>query len=351
MNSLTEPVLEWVGRFFSFGSLGDICLRSFVKAADFVYSKKPKSKGQLFQILVFHRVLPQNDPFAIAPVTTAYFDRQMEIIKKYFNPVSLESLITQVENGKVAPRTVCITFDDGYADNYLHAFPILKKHQVPATIFLATDFIGTGLMPWHDRILLAFKNTKVKSITFSPANIVEKKLEDVNASIQVASHLLSWLKQFSPVQRNEHCEKIIAACGVNEKSASTSGPLMMDWDQIKEMNQSPLITFGAHTLSHPILSTLPKEAQRSEILGSQELIEKMLGKRVKLFAYPNGRKGDYNTDTKVILKEANFSCAVTTNSGLCYPHGLAKFEIFRRQPWDKTPHSFFSRFLLEFYLH
>lgn len=351
MGALTEQILEMLGRGLSMPVAG-AGLSGLLTAAGGLFRKRRSGLpyGHPFQILVYHRVLPSRDPFAIAPVTSAYFDRQMGILRRHFRPISLETLMGEIDAGEVAPRSVCVTFDDGYADNYQHAFPILKKHGVPATIFLATDFIGTTSMPWHDRVLLAFKHGLAARFSLPKAGLADKVLAGPRDRVATAYQLLDWLKRFSPRERNERIEGIVKACGAPVATGAKDANLMMDWNNVREMVASDVIAFGAHTESHPILSTLSETDMELEIMGSKAVLERELGKPVRLFAYPNGRKGDYTETTRNLLQKADFLCAVTTNPGVNYPNKLDRFEILRRQPWDRSPYSFHSRFLLEYLL-
>ena len=120
---------------------------------------------------------------------------------------------------------------------------------------------------------------------------------------------------------------------------------MLDWDQVRAMLPHD-ITFGAHTLSHPILSRLSPEAIEAEVLGSKRVIERETGVPVTLFAYPNGQPGDYNEDCKAILRKSGFSCSVSTSAGV-NTSATDRFALHRRHVWDGTVDAFYFRFLVE----
>lgn len=298
--------------------------------------------GNPYQIIVYHRVIPDNDGFAIAPVRESLFDRQMEILSRHFRPVSLGRLLQELEEGDVKPGTVCVTFDDGYLDNYTHAFPALRRHGVPATIFLATDYVGGRRRLWHDRVLGAFKTGTAGRFTLPEAGLTGQPMESARERIDLAFRVLAWLKTFPPAGRDERILAVYAACRADESDGER---LMLNWDEVGEMTRGG-VEFGAHTLTHPILSTLPEAEMEREILGSRREMERRLGAPVRLFAYPNGRKGDYNEISKRLLERDGFLGAVTTNPGV--NRGLPdRFEILRRQPWDRTAPIFHARILLE----
>ena len=121
--------------------------------------------------------------------------------------------------------------------------------------------------------------------------------------------------------------------------------LMLNWDEVRAMRRDN-ISFGAHTCSHPILSTISPEANESEIIGSKLVIERELEETVTLFAYPNGRKGDYGDPAKSALTKGGFACAVTTNPGV-NSATQDRFEMCRSQPWEDSVNRFHGRMLLE----
>ena len=107
-------------------------------------------------ILIFHRVLPTQDPIFPDEPDAARFDQMMGWITSWFNVISLDSAVNAIKAGKIPPRTAVITFDDGYADNHDIALPILQKHGLTATFFIATSFIDGGRM-WNDDIIEAVR--------------------------------------------------------------------------------------------------------------------------------------------------------------------------------------------------
>ncbi len=294
------------------------------------------------QIVMYHRVLPQAEPFSIDPALSPDFRRHMRLLKRQFRVVPLAEMITAWEAGRDLPGAVAVTFDDGYRDNYLHAFPILKEEGVPATIFLATDFIGTGGMPWHDRVLAGFRDARAQNFAYPEAGIAEGPMGEAPHRRGLAFRILGWLKRFTPEDREKHIAAMLMQCNPENRERE---PLMLDWREVRAMLPHG-ITFGAHTLSHPILSRLTPQAIEAEVIGSKLAIEKETGVPVTLFAYPNGQPGDYNEDCKAILKKSGFSCAVSTSAGVNTPD-TDRFALRRRHVWDATADGFYFRFLLE----
>jgi peptidoglycan/xylan/chitin deacetylase (PgdA/CDA1 family) len=295
-----------------------------------------------FQILVYHRVLPDEDPFAMSPVSASAFDGQMALLRRCFRVISLDRLLEELDGGGPEPGTVCVTFDDGYRDNHDHALPILKKHGIPATIYLATGLIGTGESSWYDKVLAVFRDTRSARLEYGPAGIRAAPLSTVAERMAAAHRLLEWLKGFPPADRDGHIRAVAAALGCDTGAASRA---MLDWDQVRSMHAQG-VCFGAHTVNHPILSRVTPGEMDDEIAGSKAAIENALQSPVRHFAYPNGRRGDYNETTIGLLKRRGFVSAMTTNPGVNGP-GQDRFEWLRRQPWENSVDSLYFRMLLE----
>jgi peptidoglycan/xylan/chitin deacetylase (PgdA/CDA1 family) len=299
--------------------------------------------GGKAHILIYHRVLAEADPFAMAPVLAAEFDAQMRVLRRAFRPVSLRQLLGEAASGSLPAGSVAVTFDDGYRDNLTQAQPILEAHGIPATVFLATDFIGGKALLWYDRVLEAFRRYRQPAFAFAPAGF-RASFPDTAARAKAAFRLLDWLKGFPPAQRDAHIRDLERQCGrAAETAGAETGGLMLDWDQARELRRRG-VELGAHTRSHPILSTLDADTMAAEIAGSKAVLERELGHTVDLFAYPNGRREDYTSDCKEILAREGFAYALTTNPGLVRA-GMDRFEIPRVQPWDRTAGGFFLRLL------
>lgn len=295
-----------------------------------------------FQILLYHRVLKAYDPFAIDAITVEAFENHLAILSRLFRLITLEQLVHELDGGGIQPHTLCLTFDDGYRDNFEYAFPALQKYGVPATIFLATDFIGTTERLWHDQVLLALQNAKVERLNFDAAHLMNIDLGNLESRRQTAFKILAWLKQFTPRTRDRHIQRLCELCRV---TAARRERTMLNWDEVRLM-QKRGIAFGAHTKTHPILTTLGKEEMEVEIAGSKAVIEGMLNMPVPAFAYPNGKSGDFDERAKQVLKQTGFRCAVTTNAGANTAQ-RDRFEWLRTAPWDHDPKRLLARLLYE----
>jgi peptidoglycan/xylan/chitin deacetylase (PgdA/CDA1 family) len=267
------------------------------------------------------------------------FETQMTYLATHCNVLSLDEAVERIKAQDVPDGTVVVTFDDGYADNYIHAFPILKRLSIPATIFLPTDVIGTGRVLWHDQVFSALSKSKVPLIEDFPVNGSRFSLETLQDKRQAQDSILLYFRSLDVSRR---CHEIKRLFGLLDFSMNLESPrVYLDWSEVKTM-QSHGIGFGSHTVTHPILSLLSEDEAREEVLESKRLMEKILGTPVKSFAYPSGRRQDFSETTKALLRESGYECAVTMIHGT-NSVGADLFEMRRTAYSDANPHMFGAR--------
>lgn len=269
-------------------------------------------------ILTYHGVLGEggdrydflNHNFVSAEV----FEQQLQFICRHYRPRALSDLVTCYARGDAPPaRSLALTFDDGFANNYTVAYPLLKRYSVPFTIFLTTGLIDQpGAQLWTERLK--------RSIYLCPENAVvlhvlgrefRCSLSSAGKREAAALHLSLSLKRLPVAQRDEALEAIEAVCG---RPALTPRERhryeFLNWSQVREM-ASAGVEFGSHTVQHPILSTLDAAALRAEVAESKRHIETSLGIACQAFAYPNGSSADYGEREKSALRAAGYRCAVS----------------------------------------
>ena len=287
------------------------------------------------QILVYHRVNDENDPF-FSGIPIDAFKRQMEYLASSFNIISLEEAVKRLTKRDVPDNTIVVTFDDGYRDNYVNAFPILRKLSIPATIFLAVDAIGSRRVLWHDRVFSAFRETRVSVLTGFANSSSEYPLNTVAERLLAQQKVLHFIRSLDEEARLSAINALIEKLEVTDRKEVPE--LMLSWEEVKAMHYNG-ISFGSHTVTHPILSRLSLERNREEIEKSKSTIEQRLGVRVTTFAYPNGKPNDFAETTKKLLRAAGYICAVTTKFG-ANECGQDLFELRRATPWDRDACAF-----------
>ena len=280
-----------------------------------------------FPILTYHRVNDERDPF-FPSVPTDVFEQQMGYVATTYRVLTVEDLAERMGRGSLPRNALAITFDDGYRDNLTHAAPILARYGLPATIFLATGFIGTAEVAWFDRVALAFKLTKAEA--FSAPWGETLSLHSHAERLRAVERLLGYLKRLTDDDLRRTLDQALEVLGVTDKQGFKN--LMLTWDDVHALAGLGF-SIGAHTVNHPILSRVSPERAWTEILGSRTTIESACGRPPRAFAYPNGGPGDFTETVKRLVRQAGFTCAVTTLFGLNTPE-TPLYELRRGGPWE-----------------
>lgn len=258
-------------------------------------------------ILCYHGVTDENGPGLFNCqnkfLRPEAFERQLAYLKRHYTPIGLDNALAIVAKGKNLPSNpVVVTFDDGYRNFASHALPLLEKHNMPATLFVVTDFLdGTPL--WFDRLEYAIGQGLS---TESYETCIERHRDARNK-----------LKSLPEEKRME------ALAAIEDKAAAKFVDFSDDravyepisWSEVPRIGNYDIV-FGSHSLSHPFLSRLTRSQQHEEISRSFQILKSHTPYFSKVFSYPNGQKGDMNNDTHAELKALGFTAALTTISGL-----------------------------------
>lgn len=262
----------------------------------------------------------------------------MRFLTEHFTVCPLKELVQRMKDDDLPANAIAVTFDDGYRDNYLNAFAILRRYSVPATIFLATGVIGSERPLWHDQVFAAFRDTGVSELAgFGPGN-PSLSLTPLKKKLEAQKQILEYLWSLDHQGREVAIRQLRERLAVVEGRKTDTRRLMLSWEEVSEMNRYG-IQFGAHTVSHPILSKLTVEDARQEICGSKRTIDEVLENAVTAFAYPVGRRIDFTETTKAIVEEAGFCCALTMILGNNEVE-TDLYEMRRIAPWDEDCEAF-----------
>ncbi len=304
-------------------------------------------------ILMYHRILPLNDQRSLfeepgMTVTPETFKQHINILKKYFDIVKLSEWIQMQQDGKELPQKACaITFDDGWADNFEFAFPILKELNVPATIFLVSDMIGTKEIFWPERLARLvvtiareypqhWSHPELKWLQNNPKNY---HFSDMLPTREELSALIADAKNYSDQEIRDRITRIEETL---QLAGDDNRPSLLDWQQVAEMVDSGLVEIGSHTCRHVRLNeNTPGELLKHEVIGSKKTIEEHIGQSIKTFCFPNG---DFCPQA-LELVEQNYIGAVSTQSGwntsISNMHLLQRIGMHQDISEDKT--SFLAR--------
>lgn len=316
--------------------------------------KKSSPKGL---ILMYHRVAEEDiDPWSLR-VTPQHFAEHLEILRKHTQPVSLKQIAQAHREGNIPDRAAAITFDDGYANNFYQAKPLLEKYEIPATVFVTTNYFEQPREFWWDeleRVLLQPRQLPEqlsltikgqqhqwklgKASNYSQSEAWENRNHQAWKS-QPGSRLhfyyCVWqqLQPLSPKQRQPLLAEIKVWANLQSSpSRLTHRPLTIA--ELPQIEEGGIIKLGAHTVSHPLLSEQSIAVQQQEITQSKIDLEKLLNHPVHSFAYPFGA---YRDETIPLVQEAGFEYACSTVETTVWRKSdrwqLPRFEV---QNWDKA---------------
>ena len=333
-------------------------IKAFVKrglqhvAAKFGRHTRANKEPQLL-ILMYHRILPLDDDRAkieepgmvVSPET---FRLHLTTLKKYFNIIKLSDWIQLKHEGKPLPANACaITFDDGWADNYEFAFPILQEQNTPATIFLVAEMIGTKDMFWPERLARLVTTIATNypqhwtnpELAWLQSNLEKYQFSKTPPNSEDISSLIASVKNHTDQELHD---RISRAETLLQLDVSKYSPSLLDWHQVEKMTDSGLIEIGSHTCRHIRLNEQTSDEQiKNEIVNSKEIIKQHTRCEINTFCFPNG---DYSP-LSLELVQQNYVAAVTTQTGWNTAstdhHLLQRIGVHQDIAQDKT--SFLAR--------
>ena len=310
------------------------------------HTRKPKQPELL--ILMYHRILPTDDPRALLEepgmmVSPETFRLHMSIIKSLFETMHLSRWLELKNSGSKLPlRTCAITFDDGWADNYEFAYPILQELDMPATIFLVSDMIGTDKMFWPERLARTL-NTIAQECPDQWSNSSLDWIKQGQTSYQFStlpptqeelSEIIANAKIYTDKEINARLDYIESELQLLETRHT---PSLLNWGQVSEMTKSGLIELGSHSCQHIRLNDdISSELLQHEVVASKRNIEQHTKHTISLFCFPNG---DYSSQAMELVRE-NYIGAITTKSGwntiISDDHTLQRIGVHEDITKDRT---------------
>lgn len=289
----------------------------------------PAGTRARLSILMLHRVRPARDELFPNEMHAATFRERMGWVSEWFNVLPLAEAVVRLARGALPARALCITFDDGYADNVTVAMPILRERALPATFFIATAFLDGGMM-WNDAVIEAIRAVPGPSVDLSRFGLGTCPVTTPEGRRATIDRLIGAFKYLPPAERASRVDELTAMLGVRRPS-----DLMMTSGQVRELVRAGM-GIGGHTATHPILARLDAAAARDEIAGGRETLEDLVRQPIELFAYPNGRPDtDYGSAHVQMVKAMGFRAAVSTAPGAARAAD-SLFELPRFTPWGRT---------------
>ena len=275
-----------------------------------------KNRGKI-RILMYHGVVPaEMEPFCWTQLPVRRFERQLKYLKRNHSILKLSEVLDKIQKGLPLPEnTAVITFDDGYRNNATVAYPLLKRLGIPATVFLATGCITDRALCWPDRLYLGLRDTVQENIDLREFGLKRYSLRTLKGKGAAQEDIVEYLKSMPWDKKEKILKDILGRLKVGPDREGTPFDLLT-WEEIQSLNAEGLIEFGAHTVTHNILSQMGEKDAEREIIDSCGMIEKQLGMKCLWFAYPNGRRRDFTPRSKEVLKANGVLCGLTTIPGL-----------------------------------
>ena len=282
-------------------------------------------------ILTYHRVVSDHmvkDEY-IQPgmyVRRQSFEAHVAYLRKQFTIISLDELLDLWQTSRLKrDQSYCvITFDDGWQDNYQFAFPVLAKYHVPATIFLATDFIGTARWFWPDQMMFLLEKGRQHTTGAADQRSFSTALEEtIGITLSAADGMFRRVETGAPVDPNaiiEFC-KGVEVGSIHQMIDRLSRALhielpthrvLLNWDEVREMAGKG-VTFGSHSVSHRIMTQIPLSDVKMELIDSRKTMLEQGIRPVPVFCYPNG---NFDRDIQGLVRESGYHAAVGCEVGL-----------------------------------
>jgi len=298
----------------------------------------PKAR---LSILIFHRVHAQPDQLFPNEMHAHRFNAVCTWLSQWFNVLPLGHAVKQLNAGILPARAACITFDDGYADNFHIAMPVLRKHGLNATFFVAAGFLDGGCM-WNDSIIESVRRSQCESLDLAELGLglSTRAIGTLGAKRALIGDLIDAIKYRTTCERLILVDRLATLAQV-----ALPSDLMMRADDVIGLRDGGML-IGAHTLSHPILAKASDSEAWTEIREGKYALERILGQPVDYFAYPNGKPGlDYRQLHVAMARDAGFAAAVSTSPGASSQQSDI-YQLPRFTPWDITRTRFGARLLV-----
>ena len=300
------------------------------------------------RVLTYHRVdeparRPWLDPGLIS-ATPKDFSKQMAYLASHYQVLTVSDVLTALKSPNkkhLPPRSVLVTFDDGYCDFEEQAWPILRRYKIPATLFVPTAFPDHPEQTfWWDDLYQGLQNTNRRENLDTAIGTFS--LSDAASRKKAYQQLKNYLKTL------QHAEAILRVKELcNELGVQPAANCIMTWDTLRKLSRDGL-TLGAHTRTHPLLNRISLNEAREEAIGSLEDLRKEISFALPIFAYPSGQ---FDNNVVSMLDREGFSLAFTTKRGINNINRMNPLRIQRINVGSRTPLPILRAQLLSWTVH
>jgi peptidoglycan/xylan/chitin deacetylase (PgdA/CDA1 family) len=288
--------------------------------------------GSRAAVLMYHRIATCDIDSWNLCVSPKHFDQHLQVLRRSYHVSSLTQLACELRDRR-KKKVIAITFDDGYADNLYAAAPALERYDAPATFFLTSGAVGTGREFWWDELERLLLNAgplpselqvghgaishvfKARSAALPLTNLHQQLREqppwkaDPDSRLGLYYAVWQFLRLLDQDTRQRALDAIRGQLNIPETVRDSHR--VLTHQEVQQLASSPQCEIGAHSVTHPALSSLSLEAQRQEIQQSKQQLEQLLNRAVTAFAYPYG---DYGPETASLVRASGFEFACTTDA-------------------------------------
>jgi peptidoglycan/xylan/chitin deacetylase (PgdA/CDA1 family) len=284
----------------------------------------------------------------VVDVTADQLDRQLRFVKRWFHPIGVGELFSFVHAGKaLPPNPVLITFDDGYRDNHDIALPILARYGVPATFFVATDYVKRRRLFWWDRLALVIKRSPRNRLEVDYPEPLRLPLDDLSAKRGAIVRLERIVKDHVGLDLERFIDGVEHAAAVSlgfEEERRLADENVMTWTHVAALRRAGM-DVQSHTRTHRVLQTLDAEQLANELHGSRVELEAVLGERVRALSYPVGKSVRAAPHLRRAVRDAGYQLGFSNGTGV---NRMCAFDPFdaRRVSLDLAIGDAFFRAML-----
>jgi peptidoglycan/xylan/chitin deacetylase (PgdA/CDA1 family) len=297
------------------------------------------NRGRLL-VIAYHGLRDAAPPpgwsWSLLPIRS--FDRQVRYLHRHYRLAPLDTALGELFSGALREPTACITFDDGYRNNYTLGLDVLHRYRAPATVYLATGLIQTDRRLWTTELDLAFQQCRRPIVDLRPLGLDAIALGDVQQRMAIARRVIGELKQLPPQRRDPLMRHVRSELDV-PVIADDGAYSFMTWDEVRSMEQSGWVRFGGHTVNHEIVQRLTDTQLAAEVGGSIKAVQSQVRDPSATFAYPNGGRGDFDERCGDVLRSFGCTAAVSTIEGLngahTDPFAIRRFNIGHDMTFDE----------------
>ena len=272
-------------------------------------------------ILLYHGVTDHQsfgiENFSKKHIYVVEFVEQMKWLKQNATLLSMDQVIGHyIDKIPFPKRSVAITFDDGFENNYSKAFPIIYDFKIPTTFYISSGLIGTEEMFWVDQLEDCINLSVKKNFSIeTDGKLIDLDVSNKKKKIESLKKIKAICKSSDNLKKEDILEQTISLSGVNPSVEHSPNYRVMNWSQLREMNSDKNVIIGGHSLRHEILSELNTTEMKKNIKESISLLTQNLSKQINHYSYPEGQDKHYNEEVIRILKAHNIKCSPSARYG------------------------------------